>query len=295
MSQIVVTTIGSLGDLHPLIAIGLGLRDRGHNIIFATVKDYRSKIESLGFKFHALRPDYIAVDDPEMLARMMDLQKGTERVVRDYLLANLHDTYTDLMNVAQNADFIVANEVVYAARIVAEKLKIRWAFCAMAPGSFFSAYDPFVLPPFPALSKLRTFGPAVNGSVKSLAKFMTRSWGEPIHQLRQELGLSPVGNPIIDDKFSPHLVLALFSISIRCPSTGLGGKHSCNRVSFLRWQAIDRTCAGTQTVFGRRTSNCFYAWFRCCPFSWRFLSREYQSHKAVKPACRITNRQESPP
>lgn len=92
MSQIVLTTIGSLGDLHPLIAIGLGLRERGHSVVFATIKDYRSKIESLGFEFHALRPDYIAMDDPEMIAQMMDIKKGTERVLRDYLLANLRDT-----------------------------------------------------------------------------------------------------------------------------------------------------------------------------------------------------------
>jgi len=147
----------------------------------------------------------------------MDIQKGTERVVRDYLLANLRDTYTDLMNVAQNVDLIVTNEIVYAARIVAEKLKIRWAFCALAPGSFFSAYDPFVLPPFPALSKLRALGPVVNRRVMGFAKFVTRSWGEPIHQLRQELELPPVGNPIVDEKFSPYLVLALFSTVLGVP------------------------------------------------------------------------------
>ena len=47
--------------------------------------------------------------------------------------------------------------------------------------------------------------------------WLTRSWGEPIHQLRQELGLSPVGNPIVDDKFSPYLVLALFSSVLGAP------------------------------------------------------------------------------
>ena len=49
------------------------------------------------------------------------------------------------------------------------------------------------------------------------AKFATRSWGEPIHQLRRELGLAPVGNPIIGDKFSPYLVLALFSSVLGSP------------------------------------------------------------------------------
>lgn len=121
------------------------------------------------------------------------------------------------MNVAQHADLIVTNEIVYAARIVAEKLKIRWAFCALAPGSFFSAYDPFVLPPFPALSMLRAFGPVVNRQVMNFAKFVTRSWGELIHQLRQELGLPPVGHPIVNDKFSPYLVLAVFSSVLGTP------------------------------------------------------------------------------
>ena len=217
MSRIVLTTIGSLGDLHPFIAIGLGLRDRGHEIVFATVKDYRTKIESLGFEFQPIRPDQIAMNDPVMLALMMDLNKGTERVVKDYLLANLRETYTDLKNAAQTANFLVAHEIVYAAPLVAETLRIKWASCALTPGSFFSAYDPTVLAPFPALAKLRMFGPKLNRWVKEFAKFVTRDWGEPVHQLRQELRLPPVGNPVIDDKFSPYLVLALFSSVLGSP------------------------------------------------------------------------------
>ena len=217
MSRIVLTTIGALGDLHPFIAIGLGLRDRGHDIVFATVKDYRTKIESLGLEFQPIRPDHIAMNDSKMLELMMDLNKGTERVVRDYLLANLRETYTELKNAAQTANLIVAHETIYAAPLVAETLRIKWAVCALTPGSFFSAYDPFVLPPFPALAKLRVLGPKVNRWVKEFAKFVTRDWGEPVHQLRKELRLLPVGNPIIDDKFSPYLVLALFSSVLGSP------------------------------------------------------------------------------
>ncbi|MBE9189475.1 hypothetical protein IQ230_03660 [Gloeocapsopsis crepidinum LEGE 06123] len=35
-----------LGDLHPFIALGLDLRDRGHDIVFATIKDYCAKYDS---------------------------------------------------------------------------------------------------------------------------------------------------------------------------------------------------------------------------------------------------------
>lgn len=57
-----VTAIGSLGDLHPKIAIALELRDRGHHVVFATHKIYQAKIEALDFEFHQIHPD--APDDP---------------------------------------------------------------------------------------------------------------------------------------------------------------------------------------------------------------------------------------
>lgn len=58
MSRIVVTTLGTLGDLHPMIAIALELRQRNHDVAFVTHQVYQSKIEALGFKFDQLRPDF---------------------------------------------------------------------------------------------------------------------------------------------------------------------------------------------------------------------------------------------
>lgn len=218
MSRIVLTTIGSLGDLHPKIAIALELRKRGHNVVFATHKEYQSKIAALGFEFHRMRPDNTALDDPQEMARAMDLQKGSEYIIRDWVCPSLRETYTDLFNSAKDADFILAGEGVVAARLVAEKLGIRWASSAMAPISFFSAYDAPVLAPFPFLAKLRRLGLIVNQGVINFAKLVSKSWAEPVHQLRRELGLpSLIGNPFIDDKFSSYLVVALFSSVLAKP------------------------------------------------------------------------------
>lgn len=218
MSRIVLTTIGSFGDLHPKIAIALELRKRGHDVIFATHKEYQNKIEALGFEFHRMRPDNIALRDPQEMARMMDLKTGTEYVIKNWVCANLRETYTDLMNSAKDADFIIAGEGVLAARLVAEKLGIQWAFAVLQPASFLSVYDPSVIPVFPFLAKLRGFGFIVNRGIIKLSKVIAKSWAEPIHQLRHELGLPPlVGNPFIDDKFSPYLVLAMFSSAFAKP------------------------------------------------------------------------------
>ncbi|KAB8316767.1 glycosyltransferase family 1 protein [Tolypothrix campylonemoides VB511288] len=218
MSRIVVTTLGTLGDLHPMIAIALELRQRGHDVVFVTHKEYQSKIEALKFEFHRMRPDFTALDNPEEMARMMDLKTGQEYMVRQWANPNLRQMYTDLLNVAKTADFIFSGEGVIATPLVAEKLKMRWASSAMVPMSFFSAYDLSVLAPFPALANLYRFGLTVNRGIVTFAKFVSNSWAEPIRQLRRELGLSPLkGNPLIDSKFSPYLVVALFSSVLAKP------------------------------------------------------------------------------
>lgn len=216
MSRIILATWGSLGDLHPISALGLSLRDRGHDIVFATTEGHRTKIKSLGLQFHAIRPDL--PEDPQLLEQTMDPKIGTELVLKDFVLGNLRDTYDDLMAIAKDADLLVAHEIVYAAPLVAEVFKLRWVSCALAPASFFSAYEPIVTPVYPALAKLHRFGPGVNRWVVQFAKFVTRPWGEPVYQLRKELGLPSIQNPIIgDNKYSPYLVLALFSSVLATP------------------------------------------------------------------------------
>ena len=81
----------------------------------------------------------------------------------------------------------------------------------LAPFSFFSAYDPPVLPPYPGLARADRIVPGMGHAIKRLARFVTREWTEPIYALRRELGLPKGADPIFDAKHSPHLVLALFS------------------------------------------------------------------------------------
>jgi rhamnosyltransferase subunit B len=217
MSRIVVTTIGSLGDLHPQIALAIELRKRGHEIIFATMKEYGAIIEPLGFKFHPMRPDGTPINNPEEIAKMTDLKTGSEYVVRSWILPNLRDTYTDLLDSTKDADLIIAGDIVYAAPLVAEQLGIQWVSLALAPVAFFSAYDPSVIPLFPFLVKLRGLGAPLNQVVIQLLKVVTKSWAEPIHQLRKELGLPQLFNNPIVDKSSACLVLAMFSSILAKP------------------------------------------------------------------------------
>lgn len=217
MGRILLATIGSLGDLHPLIAIAIEMRRRGHLVRFCTSETYRAKIESLGFGFDALRPDATPENEEvaHLVREIMDPWKGVERLLRGWVLPMVRESYADLLRAVEGPpriDLLACGELVYPAPLVAEKLGIAWASCITAPMSFFSAHDPPVLPPVPKLSALlRKLGPRVNAASIRLVKLSTQRWGEPVRALRAELGLPPGLDPVHEGKFSPHLVLAMFS------------------------------------------------------------------------------------
>ena len=69
--RILLATFGSLGDLHPYIAVGLGLRARGHTVTIATSELYRSKVEGEGLHFHAVRPDLVLPRQTETISVLL--------------------------------------------------------------------------------------------------------------------------------------------------------------------------------------------------------------------------------
>ena len=213
MSRIVLATIGSLGDLHPMLALALELKRRGHRATVASTAYYREKVVGLGLDFHALRPDWDPTDQ-ELIAQCADLKSGPEVLFRRLILPHLRATYDDLVAAVAGADLMIAGELVYAAPLVAEKLGLRWASVILSPTSFFSAHDPSLLVNIPNVYRLRKAGWMVNRAILEFGKLVSRHWWKPVRQLRGELGLRVQCDPVFKDKFSPKLVLALFSPSL---------------------------------------------------------------------------------
>jgi rhamnosyltransferase subunit B len=211
--RIVLSNIGTFGDINPLIAIALELKQRGHQPVMAVPALYESKIVPLGLEFRAVRPNL----DPKntLLAEMVyDVRKGTERGLREFLFPVLRQTYEDLTAAATTpvrADLMLLGELNYAGPLVAEMTGIPWVSYVLAPLSFFSAYDPPVLPMYPRLARADKAVPGMGRAIQRLARFVSRRWPQPVYDLRRELGLPRGSNPLFDAKHSPDLVLALFS------------------------------------------------------------------------------------
>ena len=216
MAKIVLTTIGSLGDLHPKLALALELRRRGHDPVVCTWAGYQEKVEALGLTFKPLRPN-VDPTDRDLLRRTMDAAKGPETVIRDIIFPSLRDMYEDLAGACDGAGLIVSGEIVYAVPSLVEKTGIKWCSTSLAPMTLFSAEDPSVYPAAEWLEFLRPLPTLFHRTLFNVMQLTISGWYEPYKAFRRELGLSEGHEPIFRDKFSRSLHLAMFSRALARP------------------------------------------------------------------------------
>lgn len=210
MSRIVLAPFGSLGDLHPFLALGIELRNRGHQIVICTLEPYREKIGQLGFEFRSLRPHF-KPEEREKAKEVMDTRNGSETLVRKYILPFVKDMYDDLTGAVIDADLLVAGEIVFAAHSVAEKQDLKFVSTTLAPLSMFSVYEPTVFPNAQFLKYLNFLGRPFRIAVREIIRFKVNGWFDEYKEFRSSLGLEPDHDPLVSDKFSDDLHLAMFS------------------------------------------------------------------------------------
>ncbi len=218
MAKIVLSTFGSLGDVHPKIALGLELRNRGHEVVFNVMEAFREKFETLGFTISPLRPN-LNPEDKELARRLMDTKTGPELIFKELMVPNLRPMYQDILQAVENADVIISGEIVLPIKSVVEKTKIKWVSTSLAPISFLSTTDPSVYPSAEFLEYLRFMPSFFHHFVLSVAKKTALNWFEPYKEFRRELGLSENHNPMFGDKYSKLLHLAMFSKVMAKPQT----------------------------------------------------------------------------
>lgn len=216
--RIVVSTWGTFGDLHPVLALCAGLRQRGHHLSIATCPLYRERVEALGYEFHPLRPD---LPDPkeihDLARRVMDPRTGTKTMLTDVLLPSLRDMDDDLHAACKNADLLISHSLVFPSPIVAERLGIPFYSMVLQPIVFCSAYDPPIPPGVTKMIGKPMPPPGVMAPLLKLAKYQTRRWVKAVDRLRSEYHLQKGGHPLFDGQFSPDLTLALFSPQLGAP------------------------------------------------------------------------------
>lgn len=219
MSRILLATLGSLGDLHPYIAVGKALLARGQRVRLATSVDYRARVEAAGLEFAPLAPAIAELGNPEQIARrFFDRWRGSHRLLETMVTGPLRRAYADLRAAVDGVALAVSHPLTPALALIAEKSGLPWLSSVLAPYSLFSRTDPSTMPNLEWLERLPCWGGWSRGTMLDLVRLTVRRWERPLHALRAELGLSPVaGAMLMGGQFSPRGTLALFDPVLAVP------------------------------------------------------------------------------
>ena len=216
MARIVLSTLGSLGDLHPMIALGLELIRRGHEAVLNSLEGYRETVNSLGLGFEPLRPE-VEDEDQELIRRLVDARTGPETVIRELVMPHLGEMYEDLASACESADLMVTGELIYVAKSLVEKTGLKWVSTSLSPITMFSAEDPSVYPGYPWIEYFRPLPAFAHRLSLQIARTAISHWLEPFREFRLGLGLDPNDDPMFVDKYSNYLHLAMFSKALARP------------------------------------------------------------------------------
>ena len=191
--KILIATFGSLGDLHPFVALAHALAREGFAPVIATSAAYADFIAGEGLAFAPIRPD---ADD--LLTRLgMDMGEIARRMAENdgflfdtLIFPHLRESFDDLLAASDGAAAIVSHSLAFSARLAAEVRGLPLFTILLSPMMLYSAYDP----PLGSRVPLRRapVWPLEIAYNRFLIWSMSHAlalWAEPLWRLRRELGL----------------------------------------------------------------------------------------------------------
>jgi rhamnosyltransferase subunit B len=206
--RILLPTIGSSGDVHPVVELGRALLERGHRVTVVTNEYFREQVAHNGLGFIPLgsRAEAEALmGDP----RLWHPRKGFGSIVKKAMLPNIPRLYRIIEEQRGPGTVVAATTLCLGARVAQEKLGVPTATIHLQPSVLRSRFDNGRLGPF-------DMGPGMPGVVKdALFWFMDtfyseRLIGPELNAFRATLGLEPVRGIFSGYVHSPRLVLGLF-------------------------------------------------------------------------------------
>jgi UDP:flavonoid glycosyltransferase YjiC (YdhE family) len=208
VTNFLLITIGSHGDVHPFVGLGIVLRARGHDVTLATNGHFEPLARSAGLSFVELGTD----EEYRQKIKDPDLWHKTRafKTVFDLATGLLEPTYEIIRErYAPGKTVVAASSLAMGARIAQEHLGVPTATVHLQPSVIRTVYD---VPKLPGLVMPRWIPKWLKQMVWGAGdKFFVDPVAAPaINALRQKLGMPPVRSILGSWWHSPQLIIGMW-------------------------------------------------------------------------------------
>lgn len=218
---IVITAVGSAGDLHPHLGLARALQQRGHPVRVLTSPTYRDAVENAGI-------DYVGCGSLELLAsvlldrRVWSAKKGFAGI---WPMVNemMRDSLRYIESIREQQPLLIGSTLAFGPRLAAEKYGLPFIGTQLAPSIFWSAHEP---PRYKDTGFIHWLSPKWRRKVWSVIErqYVDRICQPDLNGLRERLGLPPVCNVFTGWANHGELVLCLFPDWFAAPQPDWPGR-----------------------------------------------------------------------
>jgi rhamnosyltransferase subunit B len=205
---VLLPTLGSAGDVHPFIGLGLALKARGHRATLLTNPYFRSSIEAQGLGFLAVG----SLEDVESALADPDLwhsRRGFEVVARRVIVPSIETVYRHIEAHTDADTVVAASSISLGARIAQERLHLPAASIHLQPTVIRSLIDSGMF------GDVRISAAQPAWFKRALFRFIDwaaidRILARPLNEFRATLALPPVRRVLARWIHSPECVIGFF-------------------------------------------------------------------------------------
>jgi rhamnosyltransferase subunit B len=200
--------IGSAGDVHPFIGLGIELKRRGHRVTVLCNAYFEELIRKTGLEFVPLGTveDFRRVlDHPDL----WDPWRSFQFIYREGFLPVLEPVYQFVVErYVAGETIVVASSLAFGARIAQEKFNIPTVSVHLQPAVFRSLYENPVMPTLSLPQGIPRWMKRVVFRV--VDAYIDRVIGPDLNRFRAQVGLFPITRVFKDWLHSPDSVVGFF-------------------------------------------------------------------------------------
>lgn len=203
--HILISCVGSAGDVHPFIAIGQALTQRGHAVELLTSPHFRQRIEAAGLDFTPIgtEADYQRV---VQRAALWNPRRSFPVLWQELQMRLVEAHQTLLSRVQPGRTLLVGSTLAWPVRLAQETHALPAVTVHLSPICMFSARAPAVLPAVGDLSGWPA--PLVRLIQASIERgFIDRVVAPGFDEIRRGLGLEPARRVMSQWVNSPQRVV----------------------------------------------------------------------------------------